>query len=421
MSSNLFDELADELVVKILEYMHWKFDLNVRLNPDIHNLSLCNRRLRRIALPQLYRTVHVSYSKRINQFLRAIVDSPTHAGLVKEIALGWNERKFRPCSKVEQAKFIDMAKSRSLPTNFVSLIERQEPSANIFLLLHLLQDLRVLQITAWDQIDTTFENLLAEFFNRGFLSKSLSVFIRNGEEESKGLDVGLLLPAFMLPNMTEIYASMLFSDEDLKEHWSLPGKTELSSYYRKSSVEKLEITSNNLLISDFDLLLRLPRTLRTLTYRGDSYRSIGPSLGRFRSALDRVSDSLEFLDIRWTLENFSGIRALWSFNNFSSLRVLCIDYMVLYGLDPKVAPRIVGSLPPRLEALGLHTPKYINIWTSTDFIDCWRRILIEKLAGALIHLRLIAHLQDMALLSPLLDLANMQGVQIAQDQKEFDL
>jgi hypothetical protein len=434
MSSNLFDRLADELVLKIMDHTNESEQEPMDhspVNPSIRQLSRCNSRLRRISLPLLYHTIRLVHWRGLNQFLRVIIDTPSYISLVKTLDLYWDERRYRPFDIMDDtdlAVLVEEAEKCDLPDDFVFPIEIQEPWANIFLLLHLLRDLEVLRIASGNHYQLghefqffwadEFELLLAKFLNRRLLSKNLKFFVRDAGQR---LNVGVLMPAFMLPSVMEIHASLLGSVGTLEGHWALPKEVELSSYYRKSNVEKLALYFAELYGREFAQLIQIPRALKTLIYKGEDRRGgSNPIMASFRNTLDHVADSLEILDIQWPkVIPSDGSFALWSFHNFSSLKVLYVDYILLYGLDPTVAPSIVECLPPNLEVLGLHLPN-AGSWTTSNFMDSWKTFLIESSSQTSTRLRVIAHLHELELLFPLADLARSCGIRIALEQTDLE-
>ncbi|PVF97889.1 hypothetical protein CPB86DRAFT_785384 [Serendipita vermifera] len=421
MPLNRFDKLADETILHISEALHIdSAGFNGSLNRNIRNLSLCNRRLRRIALPLLYHTICIRHTKALSGALKMFIKYPSYAHLVKDLVLrGYGKKNnitgIEPM--VSHADFEKEARNRDLPTNIVFYIKEKHPWAHSLLLLHLLQDLKTLHITTGYQQDNDLDLHLATLVKH--LSPTLQVFMRSGLM----FNIRPVVPLVLLPSMTKIHAYFAVSDRPLISHQDTVQGGSISSFHGTSNVETFEFLNCGLSGEDLAQLLRLPRSLKRLTYGFalEMRLDAGESLGDFKRALDYVSGSLEFLDFIWVERQFDGeIVNLWSFHNFSSLRDLRIDYSLLYGLEssPPISS-ITESLPNSLEVLAMRQP-YGNSWTKESYLDVWKRILALKSEVVLPSLRLIADIDDFQFLRPLSDLANNKNVRIALRDEDLE-
>ncbi|PVF95383.1 hypothetical protein CPB86DRAFT_875693 [Serendipita vermifera] len=419
MPSNMFDKLADELVLRIIYHLYCDiFSTNGPANQHISRLCLRDKRLRRIGLPQLYSVVRLANSRGISRMKHIMVTFPSYTGLVKALVLDWTsaplELQTTPAVD-DQANFLEEAKRHDLPRDFITSIKDPNISADIFLRLHLLQNLETLRFRTrgWTQHgEFEFERLLSNFLDKGHLPTKLNVFVCHALQR---LDIKSIVPMFLAPSIQEIHVASVrvVSDKGLEDQWFHPNGKGIASYYGTSNVQRIELICTRLNVQDFCPLLRLPRAQKTFAYRATNLiEPVEPLMAGFKKGLDQVAASLEFLDIKWEYMKVSHDSfALWSFRNFPHLHSLYIGHTLLYGCDPKMAPSIAESLPSSLKLLAIHPPS-IGYWKRQDFIDRWRDLLAKKSDKILPRLERIIQVDDLDFLNPLLDLANNRKVQI---------
>jgi hypothetical protein len=477
MSHNLVDKLADEVILDIIKYLGTDYtNFSGPLNRHLRNLSLCNERLRRIVLPSVYHTVYLDNSKSLDGILEIMIEFPKIAVLVKSLVLVgrsrtdnlnitaeapmnklitphrpkypslssmlgtnyWIDRVWAPMWSTSRQKrtrdaspssptmnqrfhFKEEAIKRDLPREFVHCVEKRHSWAHTLLLLHVVQHLEEVRIETNTNELSKLDLYLCEFLKERALSTQLKTFIRDPNTQ---IFVGTLIPAFLLPSMTQIRCGFAFSYGALDIRHYLPQGVTMTSLYRTSNVEKLVLKYAAVSGHDLAELLRLPLALKSFTYQGSSYSDWFQEriLDSIKQALDHTAKSLEFLDMEYHAGCFEDGSTVWSLQNFSSLKVLIIDSGLLYGLEPPHdSTPISESLPPKLEILAMRSPyedpyqafEEDPLWTTSKYIDLWRRLLASKSKTVLPHLRLVANLSDFHFLQPLSDLATSRNVKIA--------
>jgi hypothetical protein len=415
MSSNQFDRLTDELILKITNYLytsHIHLGDEYPLNANLWEFSLCNKRLRRIALPLLYRTINIPNFKCMSRFIVAIIQRPLHASLVKELALIWHHLS-KDFTDIDLTYFVLQAIRFDLPLQLISHLNGNEPWVWDQYLLHFLPDLEVLHIELKRLVDKDYEYRLSEFLYANSVSTKLRVLFLDG---LLPVNISFLIAATLCPSMNEVGTSM-----KILLH-SEPGSQELyrqdaegMAYHRTSNVERLELHNALLQATTFSEILRLPISLKKLIYRASASESSSqvPVLINFKQAIDSVADSLEYLELHWDIRDIDDRFILWSFNKFLSLKTFHISWVLMYGLKPTSTTRVTECLPPNLEVLGMYVP-YKGVWTLEDYRETWRRLLIKKSAVCLPHLRQIGHFyaSSLEILYPLVDLASQKDVEI---------
>ncbi|PVF97885.1 hypothetical protein CPB86DRAFT_873806 [Serendipita vermifera] len=416
MNLNLFDTLADELVLEILRYLHKNpTELRGTINRDVWNLSLCSHRLRRIGLPLLYHTVHIENAESMNRFLQIMLKHPNKSNLVKSLGLGpavWPPPPFQMDPLPDQIDLKEEAQKLSLSSVLIKYIERRTQWANVLLLLHRLQALEGLFIDTDTHNMAYFEEHFSNSLKSGLLSPILRAYTRCADPASSYY---ALIPAFLAPSMVKVCGIRVDPGgaSDFCRYLLL--NTELESFYGTSGVERFELHYAHLSSEDLSGFLRLPRALKMLVYKGEGRRNPGQDhvLNEFRQALDFVARTLEFLEFDWydVSRVISGAKN-WSFHNFVSLKVLHIKFILMYGTDPTRAPCIAGSLPPNLEELALYL-HYTSKWKRVHYIETWTNLLEKKSFALLPHLRLIAHYPQFTVLDSIYDLATRKNVKIA--------
>jgi hypothetical protein len=406
MTPNLFDNLADELILDILNHLHANFI--DRVIPDLLQVSQCSQRLRRIALPILYRTVHLSQPKHLDPFLEVVIMCPTiYARLVKSLTIDWSRipqelEKF----KVQTVDLSQVARSCSLPAGFILDVNEGCSWANGLLLVHLLRNLEVLHIKpAAGQNISGFDYRFSEFLKQNLVSARLRALFWDAYQP---LDIESFAPAFQLPSTTEIYINHPCSSKRA----AFKGRKS----YGTSNVELLELRNADISAEDLRELLQLPRALKEFIYSTAQeriYSSSNIRLDIFKQAFDCISRSVEVLDISWDgIIITPNISDCWSFRDFVFLKALYIEYRLIYGGDPQAVPCIANSMPPTLEVLAMRM-SWRYRWQDYILVQKWRKLLIKKSATCLRRLRLIAHLDNVRLLIPLIELARGQGVKVA--------
>jgi hypothetical protein len=419
MSPDLFNQIADELVLEIMKYIFKDHvDLKTALNHDLWMVSLCSHRLRRIIFPLLYHTIYIDDSELLKRFLHVVIDSLNRANLVKSLVLDCNV--WEPCpsgvaSSPVRTELVEIAQSLSPPLDFIGHVEGQAPWANVLLLGHLLQSLEVLSINTGSYENVQWEAYLSDFLNLRFFSAKLRLYERDAQST---LDYVTLIPAFLIPSMTKICANGVDSGHWF--HWfyqalDIPRGVELVPFYRTSNVERLELCYVSLPGNELEELLQLPHSLKSLVCKhgGTTTQGQGHPLIELRNALEHVARDVEFLYVDWYDPiNFTGGATVWSFRNFLSLKALRITYQLIYNTDLETASCITETLPPSIEELALH-PHYSNTYRASHFVKLWRNILVKKSRTVLPNLCLIAHFPKFTILDPLLELANSRNVKIA--------
>jgi hypothetical protein len=282
----------------------------------------------------------------------------------------------------------------------------------------LLPHLEGLCLDAGEYYDHKLWTYFPKFIGDRLLPPSLRslTMVANGE-----IDMQVLMPAFLYPAMAKICVYGFASKEKGERLWCPSPGVDVTSWYKTSKVERLELGHVVLSNRDIETLIRLPRALKAFAYYENSTRY--PQLydtNGFRRALDFASETLEFLDLRWsTTRPFDGCKP-WSLANFSSLKTLHVVYQLLFGEDSSTAPLVADCLPPTLEVLAMYDLITIH-WYNEDCIIAWKRLLDHKSSTCIPRLRLIANVFDFGLLTPLVELANGYGVQVAQRKEDLEL
>jgi hypothetical protein len=425
MPFNLFDSLADELVLDILNYLLSIFAASNNSNPlpfspELWHLSRCNKRLRRITLPLLYHTVTFTKPHFFNRFLERVIRNPLCASQVKSLTIDWYTYwpEWAQYEHIPTIAFLQIADTHNLPADFLSGMHDRGTWTHGLLLLHLLRNLEALSIQLGpSQSDLAFGNYLYQFFQQGFTSNKLRSL---SWDPYRGLDINNLIPALLLSSITEIQISSLYLSEGMNNSQSTLQATDRTRRYGTSSVQELRLHRTDIKENCFYELLRLPRALKALVYSPQKiYRSI--NLDQFKQILDHVSHSIEFLDIRWEQNiRYWGRPVFWSFRSFTMLKTLLVDYRLLCGYDSSATDCIADSLPPALEILAMRIALG-HKWSNQAYINKWKNILVKKSAVCLFRLRMVAHLDNPILLESLGELASSRNVKIALDRRDLRL
>ncbi|PVF93884.1 hypothetical protein CPB86DRAFT_829011 [Serendipita vermifera] len=426
MSSYLLENLADELILEIIKYLDfaeswtdWPYSSSI----EVFALSLCCRRLRRITLPLLYHTIVIPGPKSLERIIQIVIQSPTHAHLVKNLTLDWSQSitfPGWPCQN-HTIDFSNEARKYNLPSHFISELRFQGQTwAYGLFLMHLLVDLEVVRFKMGrGQYSEVFGSYLSTFLFERLVSNKLRFISWNAGQP---VDNRVLIPAFLCPSVTRIHGHVIVSDGPIDRPQFRYKNTSLESWYGTSSVEVLCLSPAKIQASDLSDLLQLPRNLKAFIYYGYGYRSwpYGSStLGPFRQSLDIVSKSLRRLDIRWDEDHMSNDDpVVWSFDNFVALKSLRISYTLVYGLELDATPCIVDKLPPTFQVLAMYEPRNHG-WDKEKFVEKWRVLLVKKSDICLTYLRVIGHLRSFEVLEPLVGLAGSHNVKVALDEADM--
>ncbi|PVF93893.1 hypothetical protein CPB86DRAFT_829015 [Serendipita vermifera] len=357
-SSTSFNSLPDELISEIVGHLcevilplEGKPPFNLYVWP----ISCCNKRLRLLTLPLVYHTIHISEIKGLDKALHIIIDNPAHAELVKKIMVDWDnvscgeeaEQSGTEISTALRDKCVEKAKQNDLPDVFIAKLHERQPWAYILLLLCWTPFLEAVCINMKSESDDQehFKVHLSEFLTRKLVSPKLKSFIHDSHI---AFDVALLIPVFLHPIMTEIQVNRA-------ESWLMPSQQQ---FYAQSNVQKLSFYFSDVEVEHLAELLRLPHALKCFIYHGGGGDLEDDeeehALESFKEALDHLAGTLEHLNMEWMGEEiFEDSSKIWSFQNFTHLKSLQINYVLVYGEDPKTAPCIADSLPESLEVLAI--------------------------------------------------------------------
>ncbi|PVF93879.1 hypothetical protein CPB86DRAFT_74953 [Serendipita vermifera] len=337
-----------------------------------------------------------------------IIEYPTYAPLVKVCKyapqVGWNKR----------IRGLDFSRSpgmHKLSPELIEAIKEGKAWTHGLLPPYLLQTLESFYVKLrFDrEEEKCFQLHFSRLFDKGLVSTKLQSLSWTA---SQPLDITSLISALSLPSMNRLYANARVSSRNTVVYQD-----------RTSSVEELELSTSKLREGDLLILLKVPRALKSFTYYQFSNRTTdGPALHGFIRALECVSSSLEFLDIAWSIyyEDPSISSAFWSFSNFASLKAPHINYRLIYGPEPNLAPCIANSLPKTLEVLSMRL-LLEGRWTKAPVLDLWRRLLLKKSSTCLSRLRLIGHLSKFELLLPLAEVASTRKVMVARKWRAQEL
>ncbi|PVF92903.1 hypothetical protein CPB86DRAFT_146536 [Serendipita vermifera] len=424
MAIDQFGRLADELVLKIINYLYKSerelvLEGKCSLNQDLWRISTCSRRFQRIVLPVLYHTIYIPPTTVLIRFLQLAIEYPTHARLVKNLSLCFSATMGGWIETLDPTPFLKAAQTSVLPEEFILEMKGRRPEAYRLLLLHLLSHLEVLSIEINGDYECEFQTYFSKFLTDGLLSPKLREVSLFGLGDTDG---NVLIPTLLYPSMTKVKALGLSTSDDGEHCRYSPWGIDIVSQRGTSHVETLSLRHGTLLNRDLKILLRLPKALRSFCYHEDeSFPHTVADLNAFRRAINLVATSIEDLDLRWENKaQFSIDYTPWSLANFTSLRVLHIMYQLVYGPNPTAALSVAGSFPVTLEVLALY-PHIGSDWTNEGYIDSWKRLLTQKSPSCLPRLRLIAHEEGFLLLRPLVTLASRCNVHIALKPAELEL
>ncbi|CAG8641580.1 4382_t:CDS:2, partial [Acaulospora colombiana] len=412
--SKPLEQLADELVLEIVDHLSltdqqfYKQQSTTPLNLDIWNLSLCNRRLSSILIPSLYHSICIDKASQLLGLLRRVIDNSIDGGLVKRLLL----------VRENIEKWIETAKG-AVSSGFLAFAIREghlwAKTLSFLLQFPKLNGLGIEpSLLLYDSLHNINIITTGEVFKA---LHSVVVVVPGPAISQTPVDISTLVPFLLVPSLRQVQAYHIRTIYSTSyENWLLAReKISLPSWRRTSNVEALALLSSGVHGDDLGRLLQLPRTLKSFTVglvSPDSYGSIsGPR--PIYQALNRVSDTLEALTIRW-IDALPLTTASWSFIHFGLLKRLAINWTLIAGSDPGAAPNLADLLPPVLETLGLFSVE-VNNWISGQIIDHVKQLLIQKSATTLNRLCRVEICDFPMLLIPLAELASQKGVSIVPE------
>jgi hypothetical protein len=444
MSQNMFNKLADEVILEILNHLydelyvsHEQIPLNA-LNTSLYALVQTNKQLHRVALPLLYRHITISTAKHLHGILHLVTKFPYHAALVKRLWLAQpshtpiltqSDEELITTSSAERMEedeedtalgnineLSNEAAKYPLPHDLLAGLREGHLWAQSLFLLYLLPKLEELQL-GFSVAEC--DSMLAHMIHHGLLSPKLRMVGRSVDQGTVEADV--LVPFFLHPSVTKVQGHRVVSSEmELQCERLLPHGCTLSSFYGKLNVERIELHSSRLDGDAVTELLLLPRALKTFIYSEAGVEHERTKL-YFEEALESTSATLENLSVRWReTGGFIAEDYTWTLHYFKSLRNLYISYRLMFGPQPAHAVITSDVFPPTLQVLGMfpsqHNEKDEELedeWEDADYIKCFEILLLTKDSTNLPGLRLIAHLDNLRLLETLADLAESRGVEVA--------
>jgi hypothetical protein len=451
MSHNLFNKLADETILEILDHLDDGLCVSpVRippspLNPDLWAITRADKRLHQITLPLLYRRITIAKAEQVNGILRLLAESPHYAGLVKSLWLA------QPChtssdtrndedlatnpdtltieyegsiAMADTTQVQDAANDR-LPRELLLSLQQGHSWAKCLLLVHLLPGLEELYSSTFT---LDYEDLLAQMMmGQGWISPKLRIVKMSSLWET--IAAFVLVPAFLCPSVVEVHGHGVVAIEgELYCDWFLFRDSAISSLYGRSNVERIELHHSRLDKYTIMDLLRLPKALKTFIY-SEAEASYATMKIDFKEALEVTSGILENLSVRWKgTGSFIENDRTWTFHYFTSLKNMFISYRLIFGPQPADAVITSNVFPPTLEVLGMYPSQpdededeeSEDEWEDASYIKCFEVLLHQKDATNLPNLRLVAHLDDLPLLENLIELAESRGVQIALQKSDLE-
>jgi hypothetical protein len=394
-----FSRLPDETIAEIIRSLVSCRTFSIPFNEHILQVSLCSKRLRRIALPSLYHWMRVTSNGLILAFIYHLVERPHYAPLVRELELTWEdpdslEEVQKSARDVEYQLYLQDLRSHAIPENLIYGIKWQIAWANALSLLHQLTRLEKLLLQPAYDVYSIIGAGMPHLFQFQRAAPCIRYFALESDMVSSiDFDAELLIPAFLCSSMMEIQGhSMLSSEEKLEDKRLLPLGTTREDWFGKSSVQILRLLFAKVYGDDLDQLLRLPFSLKTFIYEDrDDYTYPYPTPDEvFRRNLDHVSSSLEYLSVHWN-ENETGYRPQkpWNLQDFTLLLKLNINYTLLIGSDPDI---IVDHLPSCLEILILFS-RFGGYFRQADseVLRCFKVVLTKKSTACLARLRIVSH------------------------------
>ncbi|PVF93659.1 hypothetical protein CPB86DRAFT_90193 [Serendipita vermifera] len=421
-SANPFDKLPEEIVEVIGDYINTGHYMDAKQN--VSSFASCDRRLRRIVHPILYRDIRLFTSTRIYRFFQHLLDFPQHASDVRTILLIcyydniWHSFYDRDAlDKGDMSRIVHEAHTLSLPVDIISRAEQKVDWAVALCLLPLLTNLKGFQLEPGDTHLDDFNNYSAQIFIPRYLSPSLRwVYLGVDGWDWTPSAVDLLIPFFQFPSITEISARQVESKtRAIDSHLLIPSALRNADAYNQSGVRALRLYSCRISESALTILLRLPVALKSFVFSNQSgYRSL-ISLSQFQRAIDLVSDTLDTLVLQFDDRLLESAQA-WSFSHFKVLKKLSVSCKLLFS---RRTGDIIDQLPPSLETLVLrvlHAPISDDIAIS-DYV---RNLLTRKSSMVLPHFKTIAVNDQRFDWTQFVDLAAARGIRIGQHDLVID-
>jgi hypothetical protein len=379
-----FDKLAEEIIEMIIECL----TKDVRRSfKDLSKFSLCNRRLRRIALPLLFREIYADSQRLVFNFLGHLVEFPHLAPRVRTISLECTQRRLldtRGCFNLNLAKATQVAQDLRLPANVIFYMQGGAAWAAALCILALLPNLEVFHLDPW-VCDGEFDLCCAEFFRPRFFGANITHISLSGNNPADpGGDLNILLLLFLLPSVKKVNAFQMRSTP--YDHFPLISAS--MDNFSKSNVEVFRLSQSTVSKSAIGALFRLTKNLKTFTY----IESIKlpennlESLEALQQTLHHVSNTLEVLKLSLS-DSVPPHSSPWSFYNFKALKTLHVCGWRLWG---SISPEeIVGYLPPSLETLVSRILRFLPSKRKTH-LEHFRVILREKSPTVLPRLKTIS-------------------------------
>jgi hypothetical protein len=383
----------------------------------------------------------ISTTNHLHGILQLITRFPPYAILIRELWLAQpshtliltqcnKDMATTSASKTEEdgrhttmnvAQLSDEAEKSSLLRNLNFCIEKGHLWAKSLFLLHQLPRLESLHFVF---SVAECEIFLSKMIHHNLISPRLRVVKRWAESETA--EAELLVAAFLYPSVTEICGYRVASSElELECDVLLPAGTSLTTWYGRSNVETIEFHWSSIGGEAMAELLQLPQCLKMLIYseaRVEDER-VKLNFKEAREALEATCSSLENLSVRWReTGGFIENDYTWTLHDFRSLKNLFISYRLIFGPQPSQAMITSGVFPPTLEVLGMFPSQPSeDEWEDPDYVKAFEILLLGKDSANLPRLRLIAHLDKLALLETLVDLAASRGVQVALQKVVLEL
>ncbi|CAG8702583.1 16144_t:CDS:2, partial [Acaulospora colombiana] len=258
-------------------------------------------------------------------------------------------------------------KIQKLSPALIQAIKLGQTWTHGLLLAHLLQNLEEFNLQhEFKRKRRDFERHFAQMLDEGLVSTRLRSLSWN---TSQKIYMTSLISVFSFHSIKRVCI------------WGQIGSSPYTTpQYGTSDVEELELRESKVMEVDLITLLQLPRALKKFRFSSPRDRDSLPLQG-LRRALDSVSRKVKFLEVMWNGHQGPYLTSgHWSFNGFGSLKVLYINYRLVYGPRPKLAPCIADSLPRTLEVLAMSVLPYSG-WNDNFVPDTWGRLLHPKCEG----------------------------------------
>jgi hypothetical protein len=349
----------------------------------LHNVAAVSRQLREIAEPLLYRSVVLSGNGSVRAFTHTIIARPVLAGHVKDMALEWKdqgdhdemalngERDEESHEKLQavdglqlsdQARpttdFIRAAKSSGLESFWISMLRKENPTAEVVLMLHHLPALQSLHTTppssiavfmeAFPSLDKPSQRTEAALpiALRNISSLSVGYWDTEGGHNEANVARFMLLPSLDRLTVSSIDGSYYTEDIHAAMPW-LRGRSTLTELEFLGARIEAEILVD---------LLYLPKALKSFHYEHGSLLVgfTSTDLGIVADGLCGLEqlESLVFVD---DSDNEGEVEdeQTWfsSLKSMSAIRRLELDVKAL--AEDTENMKLLDFLPPNLEDLTL--------------------------------------------------------------------